>query len=369
MYQIKDLFQNKRILIKIGVAIISVIVLIFAVVFVIKLMNRKISYTSLEDQLVNATSNYLKAHPEYYPTKESPTFTIAAETLVNEKYIKKEIGKLVKDTCSAQVEVHYQNDAYQVKPMVSCTKYESLLLYDKVLLDNPVVTDGNGLYDLNEMLVFRGDKPTNYIKYHNFVWRIVKMDPTDSSIYLILDNLKDTSLDIWDNRYNSTEESKHGINDYSVSIISDTLTTFYQESFTGNDKSSLLPIDVCIGKRSDAETVKDGSVECSNIMSDKKYISLLPLYDYLNASTDYQCRTTTDRGCANYNYLVNKTGKWWTLTADGSRGTKVYGINYTGAVVSDYADSKKYVRFVVKIDGNLIYRSGNGTSDNPYTFI
>lgn len=369
MNQIKDLLQNKRLLIKIGVVFVSVITLVLAIIFIIKLINKKISYSSLEDQLVQATSSYLKNHPEYYPTKESPTFTIAAETLVTEKYIKKEIGKLVKDTCSAQIEVRYQNEAYQVKPMVSCTKYESQLLYDKVLLDNPVTTDGNGLYDLNEMLVFRGDHPTNYIQYHNFIWRIVKMDPTDSSMYLILDNLKNSSLHIWDNRYNTTEESKHGINDYSVSLISEALNKFYQDSFTGNDKSALLPIDVCIGKRSEAETIKDGSVECSNIMNQQQYVSLLPIYDYLNASIDFQCRSTVDRGCSNYNYLVNKAGKWWTLTADGSRGTKVYGINYTGAVTSDFADSKKYARFVIKIDGNLIYRSGNGTSDSPYTFL
>ena len=360
MNKLKDLFHNKKLLITIGVSIVGIIVFIFLIIFLIRFLNRKITYSALEDQLSVATQKYLKDHPEYVPTLENPSFTLTADTLLNEKYIKKEIGKLVKDTCSADISVHYNNESYQIKPMLHCTKYETQLLFDQVLFDNEVVTDASGLYDMNENLVFRGLKTNNYIEFNKKLWRIVKMDPTNSTIYITLENLKDAPIDIWDNNYNTVEESRHGINNYDLSVVYQTLSNIYLNDFE-SVKSALVPMDMCIGKRSEAETMNDSSVECSNKMQEQQYIGLIPLYDYINASLDHQCRSASSKACANYNYLVNKAGKWWTLTGDGSRGTKVYGVNYTGAITSDFADSKKYLRYVVAIDGTLIYSKGNGT--------
>lgn len=363
---IKNFFANKKMRKIIILSLVGFLVFLFLLIFIINKLTYKITYTALEDQLISATSNYLKDHPEYYPTKEVPLFTLSDSALVEGKYMKKAISKLVKDTCSAEINVEYKNGAYSIIPMLSCSKYETKLFYDKVLYDNPVTTDGNGLYDMNEMLVFRGDTPHNYVTFHNMLWRIVKMDPVDSKVYLMQETLKDTDMVVWDNRYNTTEESKHGINDYTVSSILGTLENTYLPKFTENERVVMLPMDICIGKRSEEETTNNGMIECSNIMTEQKYISLLPMYDYMNASTDYQCRSTVDRACSNYNYMVNKAGKWWTLTADGSRGTRVFGVNYTGVVSSDYADSKKYARLVIAIDGTGLYRSGNGTAENPY---
>lgn len=368
MNKLKDILSNKKLMLTIALSGTLILIVIIGVILIIGFMNRKMSYSALEDELIKATSQYLKKHPEYYPTEEVPIFTLESSTLVNEKYFKKDIGKLVKDTCSATVQVLYKNNSYLISPFLVCNKYETTLFYDKVLADNPVVNDGSGLYDMNEMLVFRGDQPHNYVSFHKMLWRIVKMDPVDSKVYLIMENLKDLPVGVWDNRYNTTEESKHGINDYSVSIIEDTLNNFYKTKFTDNSKAAMLPMDICIGKRSMSETKNDGSVECYNVMSDQKYVSLLPLYDYINASTDYQCKSAESRACTNYNYLVNNVGKWWTLTADGSHGSKAYGINYAGVISSDYTDSKKYPRMVIAIDGTTIFNKGNGTLDNPYTF-
>ncbi len=370
MNQFKEFLRNKsnkKAFFMIGGGILALVVLILVIFFVIKMINRKITYGALEDQLANAASKYLSDHPEYYPTEASPSFTINADTLVQEKYLKKEINKLVKDTCSADVTVLYKNDSYQLKPMVSCNNYETQQIFDKVLADNRVTEDMTGLYDMNDLLVFRGDKPNNYIEFNKKVWRIIKMDPADSKMYLILDNLKDAPNDIWDNRYNTIEESRHGINNYDMSIALETLDHIYLESFQ-DVKSSMVPMDICLGKRSETEQVNDSSVECSSIMQEQKYLTLLPLYDYINASYDRQCLSAANRACANYNYLVNASGKWWTSTADGSRGTKVFGINYSGIIGSDFADSKKYLRYVIAIDGNLIYSKGNGTQDSPYVF-
>lgn len=366
MNKLKEILSNKKLVFGILGGTIGFIILIIVIMLIIQLVNRKMSYSALEDQLISATESYMKDHKEYYPTSEMPKFVLDANTLVTEEYIKKDISKLVKDNCTAEIEVIYENNAYHVKPFLTCDNYETQLFYDKILADNAVVNSGNGLYDMNEMLVFRGDQTNNYVQFHNLLWRIVKMDPTDSTIYLILENLKDAPLAIWDNRYNTTEESNHGINDFSVSVVSDTLDNIYRTTFADDDRSVMVPMNICIGKRSEAENVNDGSVECSNTMLEQKFVTLLPLYDYINASTDHQCDNATKRACANYNYLVNKTGKWWTLTADGSKGTKVFGINYAGVISSDYTDSKKYIRYVIAIDGSNIYSQGNGTIDSPY---
>lgn len=366
MDKIKEIFTNKKLLFTIIGGIVTLLVLIFVIFFIIKMMNRKLSYSALEDKLVSATENYLKDHSEYYPTSEVPLFTLNDQTLVTEKYLKKDISKLMKEQCSAEIEVRYENKSYRITPFLTCDKYETSLFYDKILSNNPVTDINDGLYDMNDMLVFRGDSLNNFVKFKNLTWRIVKMDPSNSNIYLILENMKDAPYDIWDNRYNTAEESKHGINDYGVSIAFNTLNDIYSNSFTEKEKAFMKPMSVCIGKRSETENVNNGSVECSYIMNEPQYISLMPLYDYINASTDYQCRSVEDRACSNYNYLVNKVGKWWTLTADGSRGTRVYSINYAGVISSDNADSKRYLRYMIAIDGNSIYKEGNGSAENPY---
>lgn len=367
MNKVKEIFSNKNLLITVGGSIVGIIVVILLIVGLIKFLNRRVTYSAMEDQLSTATSKYLKDHPEYYPTSQSPSFTVSGDTLVTEKYIKKDINKLVKDTCTADVTVLYKNEAYQIRPNLVCNNYESQMIYDKILSDNDVVNDTSGLYDLNDLLVFRGLQVNNYMEFNKKLWRIVKMDPSDSTIYLILENLKDAPNDVWDNNYNTTEESRHGINNYDYSVVYQTLTDIYESDFQ-DVKMAMVPMNVCIGKRTEDESINDSSVECSNIMPEKKYISLLPLYDYINASYDYQCRSASSRACSNYNYLVNKAGKWWTLTADGSRGTKVYGINYSGVIGSDFADGKKYIRYVVAVDGNLLYQKGDGTQANPYVF-
>ena len=128
----------------------------------------------------------------------------------------------------------------------------------------------------------------------------------------------------------------------------------------------MVPMDICIGKRSHTEMINDGSIECSFVLEEPQFVSLLQINDYINASNDHRCNTVEDLACGNYNYLVNKNGKWWTLTADGTKGTKVYSVNYNGNIVSDYASSKKFIRYMIAVDGNNLYQEGNGTSNSPY---
>ena len=67
--------------------------------------------------------------------------------------------------------------------------------------------------------------------------------------------------------------------------------------------NSLTTYTLCIGKRNDLDTSKDGSIECSSPL-ENQYIGLLPLYDYMNASLDSICLNANSKECQNYNYLT-----------------------------------------------------------------
>ena len=52
--------------------------------------------------------------------------------------------------------------------------------------DNGLVSEGEGLYNNEGELIFRGKNVNNYLLYSNILWRIVKVN-TDNSVLLITD--------------------------------------------------------------------------------------------------------------------------------------------------------------------------------------
>ncbi|MCI8393885.1 MAG: hypothetical protein HFH86_00165 [Bacilli bacterium] len=363
MEQMKAILENKKLVYIGGGVIVGFIIILFLILSF--RFGRSTSYQEMEQLMIKATTKYLQDHPLESPTSVQPEITLSSSLLVDQNYLKP-LDKLRKDNCSAEVVVHYKEENHLITPYLSCQNYESTTIYDQIVQNNPIVSSYDGLYEMNQELVFRGDKVNNYLLFHDVLWRIVKLNPENQTISLILEDLKTTKNDIWDNRYNTVEESKNGINDFEVSIIRDSLFQIYSSQFE-KVRHELVPMNVCIGKRSPNETNKTGDIECSYFLNTKLYVSLLPLYDYMNASLDSRCLSSLDRGCSNYNYLVNSSGKWWTLTADGSKGTKVYGISNSGVISSDHAITKKSIRYMILLDGgSLLYLKGDGTKDSPF---
>lgn len=365
MDHVKAVLKNKKLVYLGGGAIIGIVLILFLVISLILNFGRAKSYQEIERQLVLAAEKYLQENPFDGPTDSQPQITLPSSLLVDHKFLKA-LDKLRKDNCSAEVMVQDKNGEYLITPFLNCDHYESITIFDQIVKSNPLVNSYDGLYSLNEEFVFRGDKVNNYLLFHNILWRIVKLDPEKKTVSLILEDFKKTKNDIWDNRYNTLEESKNGINDFEVSMIRDSLSNIYTTNFK-DVQSSLMPMNVCIGKRSPQETDKTGATECSYFLDTNLYVSLLPLYDFMNASLDSRCLSSLDRACTNYNYLVNSSGKWWTLTADGSKGTKVYGISNAGVINSEHAVSKKYIRYTILLDGDsLLYQKGDGSKTSPY---
>ena len=93
-------------------------------------------------------------------------------------------------------------------------------------------------------------------------------------------------------------------------------------------------------------------------------ISLLSTYDYMNASVDSLCNKISDRNCSNYNYLSKTKNKWWLLNGTNENTYEVYSSNASGVISLDAANNKKFLRPVVAIPTHMLYKSGNGTSDD-----
>ena len=65
---------------------------------------------------------------------------------------------------------------------------------------------------------------------------------------------------------------------------------------------------------------KDGKVECSEILEEQE-VGLLPAYNFMLASLDENCKTTTSRSCGNNNYLTQFNEDYWLITAVKDKGS------------------------------------------------
>lgn len=361
----KDLGKKKLIIIAGG--IIALVVLIVIILLVYNAIFGKTSYKDIETKVVNAAKEYYGDHTELLPKNENEEVSTTDAALTQAGYLKSmsELTKKMKDvTCTATVMVNYAGGEYRYTPLLNCgDSYSTKTLVSYIENNETKVLTGQGLYDLNGELVYRGENPNNYIKFANKMWRIVKIE--NGKAVLIL-NDKNTRV-VWDDRFNADRDRNDGINEYSVSRIRESLNTLYEDKtlFTDGTKNLLSIHTLYVGKRAETDNVNDGSIEKSQVI-ENQYIGLLPLYDYINASIDGNCTTAITDSCSNYNYLSIYNYSWWTLTADASNTYKTYRVSSTGTVSASRAASNGYIRPVIHLAKDALYISGNGTAENPY---
>ena len=278
------------------------------------------------------------------------------------------IASYLKDentSCEGEVTVTNINGNYRYTSILDCgeNSYQTKKLLDYINDYVTPVTSGNGLYELNNELVYRGDDVDNYIKLGDITYRIVKY--TDGKPVIIYTGKEYSS--VWDDRYNIEREDTSGINDYKVSRIKEYLNNLYDGSTFLSKENKLLVTqhDLAIGKRSNADNDKTGSLEKSEII-EGEYVGLLPLNDYLNASLDANCTQTDSRSCFNYNYLSKYKYNWWTMTANSKSTYKTYRINGSGSANATMTNGNGYVRPVLYLASDTIYVLGNGSKNNPF---
>ena len=225
---------------------------------------------------------------------------------------------------------------------------------------------GDGLYKINDIYRFKGDYVNNYFQFADKSWRLFKIE--DHKLYLILADIisdkKNDAYVVYDDRYNYYLESDKGLNDFDSSRIKDTLMNYYNNDFK-DYKAYIVNHDACKSTRNESDVDFDGYIDCAETTNVP--ISLLAVYDFINASRDQLCEETLSANCSNYNYLTVAKNKWWLLNGTNVNSSKVYYANQSGELNLDYASSKKYIRYVITLPDDVLYKDGNGTKDNPYT--
>ena len=365
-----DLFKKigKKTMILVVGFLILIIVILFGGAFIYNKFFYKRSYSEIENIMVDASKKYYSENKDELSDTLNSTVNISADALASSGNMK-QLSEYLKDdsvSCNGQVNVTNLGKDYRYTSVLDCgDKYKTKTLIDYLKNNVAVVESGNGLYNLNNEFVYRGDKVNNYIKFYSNdrVYRIVKF--TDNYISMIYTDKIDSA--IWDDRYNIEEETEVGINNYSVSRIKDTLQNLYKSNsiFNSYAKNLIITHKVGIGKRGSNDGDKSGNME-NSVYVDNQYLGLLPIYDFMNASIDKNCNSTVSPSCQNYNYLSKYSSSWWTSTASNENTYKAYKVLGGSYVTASSTDSDSRPRFVVYANKDALYVSGDGTKKNPY---
>ena len=328
------------------------------------------SYEDIENIMISAAESYFNDHQESLPKKEGGTQTVDAAVLVAGGYMK-ELSKYTDSACSGSVKVEKAGGTYLYIPNLDCgDSYASENLAAKIKQDNPVVSTGYGLYHKNGNYVFRGELVNNYVQLDNALWRIVKIVSGDE-VVLVKDEPLGTLVP-WDDRYNEVANYNAGINNFASSRIKESLLELYttkDETITksllsNKDKSKMVGFNQCIGKRATTETGAEQAVECKEVAKDQK-IGLLTAADYMAASIDAKCTSPSNATCQNYNYLITDVS-WWLATSTTTSTYHTYIIDANSGIKETNSNMYARIRPVIHLNTNVLYKSGNGTKDEPY---
>jgi len=356
-------------LIKIMIIGVASLVGVFIILWIISLFRGgKLSYEKIENKMVSAAESYYESNQKMLPVGEYSKVELNVQTLAKEGYMKS-LDKYVDSnvTCTGKVIVLKNEDNYTYIPKLSCgNDYNTQTLVETLVKSENIVTEGEGLYELNDEYVYRGEKLNNYVSFAGKIWRILRITK-DNEIRLIQEDSFDKV--VWDNRYNADKRSSSGINQYEVngvnSRIKETLEEIYDgETFSSESKAKLVPKQLCIGKRNFDDTILDGSLECDSLTEDYYSIGMLQANEYIISSLDTGCTAIGKRPCTNYNFLATYPESFWTLTASSENTYEVYYIDYLPSTA--YANRKFGIKLVVNVNGEVNYTKGDGTIENPY---
>ena len=358
----KNLDNRMKRLIYILLVFIAGIIMFFIVGKVI--IGNSDSYETIELRMKKAAISYYSNNKELLPKEDGNEITIDAAQLMTEGYLKsfEKYNKKKGPDCNGQVFIVNNHGHYLYTPNLSCTDYKTTTLSGKILEQTKVVTEGNGLYQVGDEYVYRGEYVNNYVNFANSVWRILKIDANGFiKLYQEETNLRTS----FDNRYNIKTENSYGINDFEVSRAKEELNILYkdEEFLTDNDREKIASKNLCIGKRKGTEKTNDGSLECK-VQTKKKYpLGLIQLNEAINPSIDDNCKTPLSESCRNYNYINDTISNSWTLTAYSGNSFETFSIFLPS---TDASYRSKFIPVALYLSNRLIYTSGTGTAEDPY---
>lgn len=350
---------------------ISIIIILFGGALIYNKYFYKKTYSEVESMMVTASQKYLANNSSMLPKVANESIVITDNMLI-EAELMKDIDSYIKNSktsCTGSVNVtNIKKDSYRYVPNLDCGEdfYVTTTFMDYINKNVSIVESGNGLYELNGELVYRGDNVNNYISLSGKNYRIVKF--VDNHPVIIYTEKSEPA--IWDDRYNMQKDGNFGINDYEISRIRDTLNKLYNSTgkdafLTETDKTLIIQHDLAIGKRNSKDVDNTGILEKGKILTEQ-YIGLLPANDFVNASLDVNCVSLNSKACSNYNYLSKFKLNWWLLTANSGNTYSAFKVGARNIPSSENASSSGYLRPVLHLASDIRYVSGDGSSSNPY---
>ena len=188
------------------------------------------------------------------------------------------------------------------------------LLSEYIVNNTEIVNNKEGLTKENGTYIFKGELENNYVLYNNMLWRIIKIN-SDSSLKLILD-------------------------DYINMLPKNLISTFFNKFESNLDLDYLIENNIC------KDTFdNENNITCQKLEKDK-YVSLLSVYDYINSFYD------------NKTFITNDKDKLWLYNNDA---------HTNGDKLSTSNENNFYeIKPVITIKNSTLYKSGNGTKNNPY---
>ena len=290
-------------------------------------------------------------------------------------------------------------------------------------ITNLLEYDGEGLKKDNtsdQNIRYYGSNPNNYVSFNNELWRIIGV--FGNNVKLVRsETLGKLS---WDSSESSVNGG-YGINQWGESTYEDGTTyegsdlmqylnkmyyggtseTCYNEQNNQTttcptnklDETSKTLIDNHIwntgaiewGKRTDtlafyqAERGTKGKIcssrnGCNDTVTRKTtwtgYIGLPYVTDWAYASSESVCETNMQKQdssnayiCKNNNWMQRSTEAWYlSPNADGWSANNAWYVSGVGYANYNYAANSKAVAPSIYLKSNILIKSGNGTSSNPY---
>lgn len=334
-------------------------------------------YIEMENKLQNAAIKYVKKNPALLPKTVDKSRKIRLDTLINNKYLGEfhaiEDGNIA---CTGYVEItkkDEEKDAYRYTPYIKCGKYyQTRTIGDYIKTNEAVVDSGEGLYQQGDTYYFKGEYPNNYIVLGQRLYRIIEV--TEDNNLKVISTERTGNAYVWDDRYNTEKEDYFGINIFSKSRLKENLDFLYNNTnedegevfFSETEKDYIVEHDFCVGKRSQKDLAIDSPSECQEKTPLK--VGVISLNEYFRASEATGCTAIDKQECNNYNYLFSLNdgnNRFVTLIANADDTYSYYCIYYGELdLKKTYTETTLYP--VIYINNNILYKSGSGTSEDPY---
>ena len=189
------------------------------------------------------------------------------------------------------------------------------------------IDQDKGLYKEKKGYIFKGNTESNYIKYENLLFRIIKIYQ-DGSVEIVMDQGLNSLF--YNNKYTDYLESDihKYLNDEFLDII---------------DKEDLNKTPIC------KDVVNSIDMIACNEIDYSSYVKLLQIGDYVNSIKD------------NETYL-GKEGEYYWL--GNTTGDKIWNIDGVNLSQSDELKGYK-IRPVITLNEMVKYLSGTGEKDDP----